>query len=194
MANQIILKKSSVAAKAPVAADLEYGELALNYSDGKLYYKKADNSIDAFTAGAKNSSGSSSYAGNYVLSAETSTAQTTARLRTNTAPADSTNQIILPNNSAYAFTGIVVARQQSSVGTQTAAWLIKGLIRKEGTTGSTVLVTSILEVIKYPSSTWTISIVADTTNGGLAIDVTSPSSAGNIRWVATVQTAEVIYA
>lgn len=51
MANQIILKKSSVAAKAPVAADLEYGELALNYSDGKLYYKKADNSIDAFTAG-----------------------------------------------------------------------------------------------------------------------------------------------
>lgn len=57
MANQIILKKSSVASKIPVAGDLEYGELALNYSDGKLYYKKSDNSIDAFMAGASSGGG-----------------------------------------------------------------------------------------------------------------------------------------
>lgn len=39
MASQVILKKSSVAARVPVAGDLAYGELALNYTDGKLYYK-----------------------------------------------------------------------------------------------------------------------------------------------------------
>lgn len=52
MANKIILKKSSVASKVPVAGDLEYGEVALNYTDGKLYYKTASNSISAFSASA----------------------------------------------------------------------------------------------------------------------------------------------
>jgi hypothetical protein len=45
MSNQIILKKSSVGAKVPVAGDLTYGELALNYADGKLYFKNSSNEI-----------------------------------------------------------------------------------------------------------------------------------------------------
>ena len=62
MTSKIILKKSSVAAKAPVTTDVEYGELALNYQDGRLYYKKADNSIDYFSAAS--ASGVTSVAGN----------------------------------------------------------------------------------------------------------------------------------
>lgn len=46
MANKVLLKKSSTAAKVPVVGDLDYGELALNYTDGKLYYKTAGNTID----------------------------------------------------------------------------------------------------------------------------------------------------
>ena len=42
MASQVILKKSSVAARVPVVGDLAYGELALNYADGLLYFKKSD--------------------------------------------------------------------------------------------------------------------------------------------------------
>jgi len=42
MASQVILKKSSVAARVPVMGDLAFGELALNYADGILYYKKSD--------------------------------------------------------------------------------------------------------------------------------------------------------
>ncbi len=45
MANKIVHKRSSVAAKVPVAGDLDYGELAINYTDAALYIKKADNSI-----------------------------------------------------------------------------------------------------------------------------------------------------
>jgi len=36
----IILKKSNVALKAPTTSDLDWGELAINYTDGRLYYKK----------------------------------------------------------------------------------------------------------------------------------------------------------
>lgn len=46
MANKVLLKKSSTAAKVPLVTDLDYGELALNYTDGKLYYKTASNTID----------------------------------------------------------------------------------------------------------------------------------------------------
>lgn len=47
------LKNSSVAAKVPLTTDLSYGELALNYSDGKLYYKKSDGiTIDYFGSAA----------------------------------------------------------------------------------------------------------------------------------------------
>lgn len=43
--NKIILKKSAVGAKVPLTSDLQYGELAINYADGALYYKKSDNTI-----------------------------------------------------------------------------------------------------------------------------------------------------
>jgi len=49
MANKVLVKKSSVAAKVPLTTDLDYGELALNYTDGKLYYKTASNTIKSFT-------------------------------------------------------------------------------------------------------------------------------------------------
>ena len=54
MSNKIILKKSSVVAKVPTTADLDYGELALNYADNRLYYKTASNTISYFGAGAIN--------------------------------------------------------------------------------------------------------------------------------------------
>lgn len=51
MSNKIILKKSSVANKAPTTSDLTYGELALNYNDSKLYIKTATNEIFDIGAG-----------------------------------------------------------------------------------------------------------------------------------------------
>lgn len=49
MANKVLLKKSSVAAKVPLVTDLDYGELAINYADGKIYYKTVTNTIGSFT-------------------------------------------------------------------------------------------------------------------------------------------------
>ena len=39
--NKILLKKSNVENKKPV--DLDYGEIALNYHDGNIYYKNSNN-------------------------------------------------------------------------------------------------------------------------------------------------------
>ena len=50
MANTVKLKKSSVLGKIPQSADLDYGELALNYADGKLYFKDSSNVIQLFGA------------------------------------------------------------------------------------------------------------------------------------------------
>ena len=48
MANKLILKKSSVVNRVPTAEDLAYGELAINYADGKLYYKNTSNAVASF--------------------------------------------------------------------------------------------------------------------------------------------------
>lgn len=52
MTSKIILKKSSVSGKIPQPADLEFGELALNYTDSALYYKRSDGTIQPLISGA----------------------------------------------------------------------------------------------------------------------------------------------
>lgn len=61
MTSKITIKKSSVASKVPLVADLDYGELALNYADGKLYYKKSDNTIQQLNASGTGDMSKSTY-------------------------------------------------------------------------------------------------------------------------------------
>lgn len=49
MSTTIKLKKSSVTGNSPNPANLEYGELALNYADGKLFFRKNDNTLSYFS-------------------------------------------------------------------------------------------------------------------------------------------------
>ncbi len=58
MANKIILKKSSVATKVPLTTDLEFGELALNYRDGALYYKDHNGNVKDLLAAPPSGTGS----------------------------------------------------------------------------------------------------------------------------------------
>lgn len=45
MASQIQLTRSGISGVQPEASELEYGELALNYADGKLFYKDDQNNL-----------------------------------------------------------------------------------------------------------------------------------------------------
>ena len=126
----------------------------------------------------------------FVLRSDT-TGATPEALTTNNSSAGTDDQIILPNNSAYAFHGTIVARQQASQGTACAAWKVEGLIRREGSAGTTVLVNSATTVLDNTPA-WGMALSADTTNGGLKIEVTGAAST-NIRFVATIYTSEVTY-
>jgi len=129
--------------------------------------------------------------GRLILKAATTDATATAMISAGSS-ASTDNQIILPDNSAYAFHGTIVARESATDGTDCAAWKVEGLIRREGSAGTTVLVNSATTVLDNTPS-WGMALSADTTNGGLAITVTGAAST-NIRWVATIHTSEVIYA
>jgi hypothetical protein len=50
MANTIKLKRTSTPSSTP--SSLEYGELAINYADGKIFYKNSSNNIVEFTSGS----------------------------------------------------------------------------------------------------------------------------------------------
>jgi hypothetical protein len=129
--------------------------------------------------------------GMYVLSIDT-TSVTPAILTTDNSGANlSTTQVILSDNSAYSFSGTIVARRQAAGGTQSAAWRVEGLIRRESGVGTTTLVSSAINTISNVPG-WAIALTADTTNGALAITATGAATT-NIRWVATIQTSEVIY-
>jgi len=130
-------------------------------------------------------------AGLLCMGADTTDATATILRSSNTA-AGTTNQVILPNNSAFAFHGTIIARESAASGTDCAAWKVEGLIRREGSAGTTVLVNSATTVLDNTPS-WGMALSADTTNGGLKIEVTG-AAATNIRWVGTIHTSEVTYA
>jgi hypothetical protein len=129
--------------------------------------------------------------GTIVIRCETTNATATV-LTSDGSAASAINQVILPNNSAFAFTGTIVARQQAAGGTQSAAFKVEGLIRREANAAATTLVASTVTAISNVPA-WVIALTADTTNGGLAVTATG-AAATNIRWVATINTSETIYA
>ena len=52
MANTVLLKRSGTANSVPAAGNLSLGELAINYTDGNLFYKDNNGVVQviAFTA------------------------------------------------------------------------------------------------------------------------------------------------
>ena len=48
MTTIIKLKRKGVGGSDPTSSDLVHGELAINFADGKLYYKNSSNAIAQF--------------------------------------------------------------------------------------------------------------------------------------------------
>ena len=128
----------------------------------------------------------------YLLGIDTTDATPKVINSSLSASPNTTNQIVLQNNSAYTFSGTIVAREKASEGTDVGAWEVKGIIRREANAGTTVLVNSVINELNVPTG-WAVALTADTTNGCLKVEVTGVAST-NIRWLATIETSEVIYA
>ena len=128
-----------------------------------------------------------------LLLARQTTDATATVLASSSSAASTTNQVILPNNSAYHFKGSVIATVTG--GGDTASWEFKGAIKRGANAASTAIVgTVIKDVVAYDAgaSAWDVTFTADTTNGGLKVEVTG-AAATTIRWVAKLETTEVTY-
>jgi hypothetical protein len=143
------------------------------------------NGFGSFSAGTCQSA-------SYILQAGTTNATATVAT-VDGSSASTTNQVILPNNSAYAFKGTVIANVTGAA--NGAAWSFEGAIMRGANAASTVLMgtPAINRVAATAGATaWVIALTADTTNGGLAVTVTGAAST-TIRWVASLNTTETTF-
>jgi len=118
---------------------------------------------------------------------------TATRLRSDTNAATTTNQVILPNNSAYVFQGTCIANV--TAGSTTSGWEFQGVIKRGANAASTTLVAAVTPTViaqDVAAAAWVLAITADTTNGGIAVTVTG-AAATTIRWVSRIETTEVTY-
>lgn len=133
-----------------------------------------------------------SQGGMLVVARETTDA-TPAILRSEGSAPSANNQLSLPNNSAYYFTGSVIAGVTGAGNTK--AWKFEGAIKRGANAASTSIVGTVIKnIIAQDSgaSAWDVSFTADTTNGTLSVTVTG-AAATTIRWVCKIETTEMTY-
>lgn len=126
----------------------------------------------------------------FPLSRRTTDANATTLTINGTSPS-ATNQVILSNQSAYRFKGSIVGKQQGSV--NAAVWDVDGFIVRGANAAATTLNVSNVTLVQNTPAWGTPTLAADTTNGGLQVQVTG-AAATNIQWTAVIETTEVIYA
>lgn len=106
-----------------------------------------------------------------------------------TATPDTTNTIVITNDSCYGFTGIVTARNQDT-DNESAAWEIKGCIDNNLGTTAFVGTPTVTALGDDSAGAWSVSLVADDTLDALLIKVTG-QNAKTIRWGATITLMKV---
>lgn len=100
--------------------------------------------------------------------------------------------IVLPNDTTYAFTGIISARDTTTG--DSAAYSVQGCIKRGANAAATAIVGSVIQTAlgaDAGASAWTVSVTADTTNGGLQIQVSGASGGNVVNWHGVVDTSEI---
>jgi hypothetical protein len=130
--------------------------------------------------------------GLYVLRRATTDATQTV-LSGDGATPDAANSWRPDNNSAHAFSGTIIARQDGTDGDDYAAWEVKGAIMRADNAASMVVGAAIINSLYHTSgaSAWDVALEANTTLGTCEVKVTGAAST-NIDWVATIDTSEVV--
>jgi len=127
-----------------------------------------------------------------ILGRQTTDATATV-LASDQSAASGSNQVILPNNSAYYFKVRVIAGVTGAGDTK--AWTLEGAIKRGAGVGTAAIVGTVTTTViatDAGAATWAVTATADTANGGLKITVTG-QAATTIRWVAKAETVEMTY-
>lgn len=132
--------------------------------------------------------------GDYVLRGYTVNV-TTTDLTTDGTSVGAANQVLLPNNSCFAYEIVLSCRRAATA--EVAAFKIEGAIYRNASAATTALSSiaptyTTLANFASPFTPGTdIVVSADTTNGALKLSVTGKAGA-TINWVAHVKTVEVV--
>ena len=127
-----------------------------------------------------------------LLGRQTTNATATV-LRSNNLSATTTNQVTLPNNSAYSFSGEVIAGVTGAG--NSARWTIDGAIKRGANAASTAMVGTATVTMTHNdagAATWVVAVTANTTLGCITVTVTG-AAATTIRWVCKINTTEMTY-
>ena len=128
-----------------------------------------------------------------LLLAVTTTNATPTVATSDNVGAGATNQIVLPNNSAYSFSGQVIAGVTGAG--NTARWTIAGAIKRGASAATTVMVGTPTVTMTHNdagASAWTVAVTANTTLGCIKVEVTGAAST-TIRWVCKIETTEMTF-
>jgi hypothetical protein len=160
-----------------------------SFSFGRQAHTFGIDGRQAYASGQEGTSGDAQVS-KFILH-ERTTGNTTTTITTNSSAAATNNQVILSDQSAYRFKGSIVGKQSGSV--NAAVWDIDGFIVRGANATATTLNISNVNVVQNTPGWGTPTLAADTTNGGLRVQVTG-ATATNIQWTAVIDTTEVIYA
>jgi len=186
---------SSPSANGPGSISLQDGSSTNGNASNSMAVQGGSTLIKGQYAYAGGESGSTAQTSTYVLKRATTdatiTTLTTERITSSTTPS-ATNQIILRDESAVSFSGTVVVREDATDGDDYAGWEIKGVIMREGAASATTLGVGIVNSLYHTAglANAVVTLSADTSNGGLKVQVTGIAST-NLRWVAAINTSEV---
>ncbi len=100
--------------------------------------------------------------------------------------------IAMPNSSAYSFKALVVGRANATG--DCTSFEVKGTIKRGASAAATAIVGAVTATAlgaDAGASSWVVTAIADTSMGGLAIQVTG-AAATNIKWVASIWTTEAV--
>ena len=127
-----------------------------------------------------------------LLGRETTDATATV-LASDTIAASATNQVTLPNTSAYSFSGEVIAGVTGAG--DSARWTINGAIKRGANAASTAMIGTPTVTMTHNdagAATWVVAVTANTTLGCITVTVTG-AAATTIRWVCKINTTEMTY-
>lgn len=128
-----------------------------------------------------------------LLLAKETTGATATVLSSDGSAAAASNQVTLPNNSAYSFSGEVIAGVTGAG--DSARWTINGAIKRGANAASTAMIGTPTVVMTHNdagAAAWVVAVTANTTLGCITVTVTG-AAATTIRWVCKINTTEMTY-
>jgi len=99
------------------------------------------------------------------------------------------NILVLADHSTYGFLARVVARDLATG--ESATWEIEGVAKKAAGAASVTQTSAVSPVTSDVGPAWSVAMVADTANGGIAVVVTGQAGR-TIKWLAKIETVESV--